>query len=201
MVRDFSKEKGTNLSKKFVANDHASLQHFNLSRNKSLRTLETTAGSINITGGTVSRFFTKDTASDFFKTVLSSITSPAPLDVVIIYRNENLGGFPSSGWCGSQGVCLGHTMQITRYSQEYQQQLRVFHEMHSVRDFRLVLCADVSECMVECAIETLEHIVKEGLDHLPHKPLIAFERRSLYTHLRDGGAAWSRDWPIRSSAM
>ena len=53
--------------------------------------------------------------------------------------------------------------------------------MYRVRGFRLVLCADVFDCAVDDAMEELEWIVKrveEDLGHLPHEPLIVFERRT-----------------------
>jgi len=73
--------------------------------------------------------------------------------------------------------------------------------MQSVRDFRLVLCADVSECMVEHALETLEHIVKGRLDHLLYKPLIVSERRTLRTRRRYYDAGWSKKWPVLATAL
>ncbi|KAF9780999.1 hypothetical protein BJ322DRAFT_291114 [Thelephora terrestris] len=54
---------------------------FDLSRNKSLRTLETTAQSITRAGGS---------APEFLKTVLSSVASPGMLDVVITYHDCDL---------------------------------------------------------------------------------------------------------------
>ena len=50
-----------------------------------------------------------------------------------------------------------------------QRQFEVVRKMHAVRDFRLVFCADVPDCVVEPAIKLLEDLVKEekekgGLD-------------------------------------
>jgi len=63
----------------------------------------------------------------------------------------------------------------------YRPHFRLFREMHKARDFRLVLCADVCDCMVERAIRTLEYIlikmgVNGGLDYFLYKPLIISER-------------------------
>ena len=77
------RERKTNSSDQSVVDNQVLFQHFDLSRNRSLRTLETTAKSVNAASGS---------ASDFFRTVLSTTTSPAPLDVVVVYRETDLGG-------------------------------------------------------------------------------------------------------------
>ena len=179
--------------------NHALLQDFNLSRNKSLRALETTAESINTS-----------TASDFLKTVLSSVTSLAPLDVIIVYLELDFGGIPTShcAACKSnpEPICSRHSELETteRNTRLYRHQLRVFHEMHSARNFRLMLCADVADCMVKHAMETLERIVEEGIDHLPSKPVIVSERRTIrtrYTEDHDHGMGWSSEWYVVASAL
>ena len=177
-MRDFSRrEDETQLSGQFVANNQVVLSDFNLSRNKSLQTLETTAESINAA---------YSTASNFLGTILSTVTSPTPLDVVVVYRDVDLGGIRGGSLrCSSNPVCPRHSLQEERVGDEmlYKQQFRVFREMHNARDFRLVLCADVPDCVVEQAIQTLEHIVNAGeingeLDYLFCKPLVIFERRT-----------------------
>jgi len=154
-----------------------------LSQNKSLRALEIPAASITVAD---------QPASDFLRTVLSSITSPVPLDVVIIYPFYLLGGGGNCGRCNSDPICFCHPSKekTEKYVREYQQQLRVFHEMHSVRDFRLVLFADVSNYWVEHTIKRLERFVKAekvkgGLGPLPYKPLIISERQMLRTRHSD----------------
>ena len=148
------------------------LRHFNLSQNRSLRTLETTAESI---------INADNTGSDLLRTVLLSITSPAPLEVVIIYRDDVF-------WWSTQKL---------------QQQLRVFCEMHSTRDFRFVLCADVSNHMVEYAIKSLECTLKagKGLGHLLFKPLIICERRTLRTRHTDHREGMSGKYAVFGSAL
>jgi hypothetical protein len=74
----------------------------------------------------------------------------------------------------------------------FQQHLRLFHEMHCVRDFRLVICVDAIECMEEQAMQTMESIVKAqrekgGFDFLHCEPLITCERRVLRTWRKDLG--------------
>jgi hypothetical protein len=60
---------------------------------------------------------------------------------------------------------------------------KVIGEMYRVREFRLVLCANVRECFAERAIQVLEGSVEVerkngGLDYLLGGPLIISEIRS-----------------------
>ena len=94
------------------------------------------------------------------------------------------------------------------YSEFHQQQLKVFREMYSVRDFRLVPCADVpgGPCIRKCAdMETLECIAKaervEGGLGCQYRPLVVFERRLLRTRPRDYNAGWSGKWWVLASAL
>ena len=151
-------------------------QHFNLSRNKSLRTLETTAESID---------YVCDTVPHWLRTLLSSITSPTPLDVVVIFRDLYLSTVQD---CVRRNpdICLHPHSRAGSGALLYWQQLRMFREVYSVRDFRLVLCADVLDSSVEHAIRTLERTVEEGkggLGYLPCK--VIFERRILRTRNSD----------------
>ena len=147
---------------------HTLLQHFDLSRNTSLRTLETTAGSID---------HTSDTASDFFVTILSSVTSPVPLDFVVIYRDGDFGFFSNPSIFDSEPDGYLYALdQMNDRALLRQKQFGVFREMHGARNFRLVLCADVLDSVVRHATKTLECLVeteeaKGGLVHR-YKPLI-----------------------------
>ena len=200
-MRDSLRKEETELSEKFAADNQAPvLQHFNLSRNGSLRTLEIMSESISAV---------EDTASNFLGTVLSTVTSPTPLDVVIIYQDVDLGGARGC-WlgCNSGPACPRHDSREGRDddTMRYKQQFRVFREMHNARDFHLVLCADVFDCMVEHAVQTLEHIVNTrevngGLDYLLCEPLIVSERRTLRTRAADYNAGWSRRWFTPASAL
>ena len=182
-----------NSSETFVANDL--LQQLNLSKNKSLRMLETTGESIR---------GADDLTSDFLKTVLSSITSSAPLDIVVIYRDYEI--------CGQQDRGSG-PFHFRLSSQEvwdsnlpyYRRQLRVFRGMYRVRgDFRLVLCADVPDFMVERALDILGRVVEAGkvmgLGH-SHEPLVISERRTLRTRNYDLNVGYSSEWYVPASAL
>jgi len=129
-----------NSSKRFLVDSHELLQHFDLSRSRSLRTLETTAESI----------ISADTASDFLKSVLSTIPPPVPLDIIILYRDRDLGARIECKICKpTKPVCFGHNFpwEWDFYAECYRRQLKVFQEMYSVRDFRLILCADAFDCV------------------------------------------------------
>jgi len=110
-------------------------------------------------------------------TILSSVTSPVPVDVVIIY----------------QDIYFEIPFML------YQRRLEVSHKIHSTRGFRLVLCADVCDRVVERAIQWLEDFVKAGrmkggLSRFPYKPLIISERRLLRTRKYSCFPGVSVDW-------
>ena len=189
----------TNSTRGPTVNNYALLQHFNLSRNKSLRTLETTAESIDVAG---------DAAFNFFKTVLSSIAPSTSLDVVVIYKEFDLSRIPHCSWCDYGIVRCYPNWPRPKVSEDlrFQHHFRAFREMHSVRAFRLVLCVDVFDCMVEDGLEKLGRAVKAEkvmgeLDYLFEEPLIIFERRSLRTRFVDQSAGWSVTRAIHSSAL
>ena len=73
-----------------------------------------------------------------------------------------------------------------------ERQFEVLREVHHARDFRLVLCVDVFDCMVEYGVEKLGHYAKAGL--LPHGTLIVSERRSVRTRFGNHNPGWSRTW-------
>ena len=188
-----------NSSRHFVENNHALLREFNLSRHKCLRTLETTVESIDAAGCT---------ASYFLKTVLSSVAPSTPIDVVIVYREIDLSNMPHCSQCDTEPVRLRLSPSKTpgKAALRFQHHFRVFRDMHETREFRLVLCADVFDCMVEYGVETLDLIVEVeevmgGLDYLLQKPLTISERRTLRTRYNDHNTGWSREWGTAAAAL
>ena len=171
-----------------------------MSRHRSFRTLETTAGSIDAAY--------PGAPSNFLTTVLSSAASPASVSVVIIYRDIDFGVPSAWSWDTLKRNC-SHCLQIVNDwdGWESQRQLKVIHRVHSMRGFRLVLCADVSDYAMEWAIKALKHLVKVGkvtgeLGHFPYKPLIISERRLLRTRENDYHAGWSWRWEwVPASAL
>ena len=152
---------------------------FDLSRNSSLRTLETTAISITAAG---------DAASCFLKTVLSTVTSPLPLELVINYDMSDVRCYRPSY------IRIGRVSPSERAAETlvHQERFKVFSEMHAVRQFRLVLCADILDHTVEDTTRALESVVKAermdgGFDYLSCEPLVISEMRTIRTRSTGAG--------------
>ena len=124
-------------------------------------------------------------------------------------RNPRRNIIEQSDWgccrfrCGPSPIFSRYHLQrdIAGDVLRYKRHFRLFREMRKARDFRLVLCADVLDCMVEHAIQTLEHTliareVNGGLDYFIYKPLVISERRSSRTRPIDDDTGWSAtSWP------
>ena len=119
------------------------LWDIDLSRNKSLRELRITANDLI----SCLRRSRPATTPNAFKTMLSTIKSPAFSDVIVVYRQGDFYNYPYSG--------------PTRYESEdeeawYHRQFEVFHAMYEVRDYRLVLSVD---CASDDPVRELERAV------------------------------------------
>jgi len=68
-----------------------------------------------------------------------------------------------------------------------------------MQDIRLVLCADVSDRMVEHSMEILKCAAEAG--QFLHDPLVIAERRTLHTRYTDGHVGWSRKGGVAASAL
>ena len=152
----------------FTANDEPVSRRFDLSQNKYLRTLETTAASI---------IRAPAAASDFLGAVLSTTVPSLPLDVVIAYEDRDHGLFLRE----PRHIRVWHRCDPA--SDEHSKLFKVFREMHEVRSFRLVLCADVFGCVQMRSVRVLEQIVaierkRGGLDYLQREPSIISEVRA-----------------------
>ena len=144
-------------------------RHFDLSRNKSLRTLETSAESIARA---------QDTASRFFETVLSTTMPSLPLDVVIAYSGGD-NGFVA--WDTERIARMGwgspYVSPETNVAMCHSERFKVLRGMHEVRKFRLVFCAETRGDDVERVVKMLERIVegekaRGGFDYLECEPSI-----------------------------
>ena len=187
------KGQGTDPRLQFTVNSQVSFQYFNLSRSKSLRMLETTVGSITCAG---------DAALSSLRTVLSTVTSPMFLDVVIVYHDDDLSRWGPDYFGPSCRV--GPTLAACTI--RHQQTFKVFREMHEALEFRLVLCADVSYLMVGYTVEMLKRFlmverIVGGLDYLRYEPLIISEVRAPRTRSDDGRAGDSMGCTILVSAL
>jgi len=159
---------GLNLRTRWTADERSLRWDYDLSRNKSLRTLETTAASIAAAG---------DQVSIFLKTVVSTITSPLLLDVVIIYTTHDLS---DSSLDLSPALAAMVEREAAGYAASHEVRFRVFREMHQVRDLQLVLCADGGGSMWGYARKwnyvTEVERGKGVMEYILCEPLIVYER-------------------------
>lgn len=165
---------------------------FDLSQNKALRTLEISAESI-VNAGVV--------APGFLKTVLSSVTSPGMLDVIIIYSYPDFGAHALCGDC-TDPVCLPHRLEP--HLLDFPQQLVVFRKMHGARSFRLTFCVDVHGNIEDLSVWLLESAVREeeangGFKYLASRPVITCERRTVRTRPEDYHAGATSEWIFASA--
>jgi len=156
-----------NSSPHFTANYQAVGRDFDLSRNSSLRTLETTA--VSITEAAV--------ASGFLKAVLSTVTSPLPLDLIINY------GLSEVRCYRPYYVRAGNFFKTERAAEDllHLERFKMFSEMYRVHEFRLVLCAEVYDWFAEEGTRALECVVEAermngGFDYLSCEPLVICAR-------------------------
>ena len=132
------------------------LQNFGLSRSKSLQTLEVTAGSVNyaLGGGSLNPI------SSFLKHILSTITSPAFLEVIVIHYDGDFSGLQWESWNKTLHP-FRRLSQADRAEEalRYHRQFKVFCEAQKVRDFRFVLCAEVWSHLEEHTMRVLREAV------------------------------------------
>lgn len=109
--------------------------------------------------------------------MLSTITSPLPLDVVIVHTESEVGHPVNNEARGPiQMDCLC-AEQREKFVRQHGKRFGVFREMHSVQEFRLVLRAEVLELAEKHAVEMLNKMVEEegmggGLDYFQHRQLV-----------------------------
>ena len=151
---------------RFVA--RSSPQDFDLSRNKSLRVLEILASH------------SAREEPGFLTHVLSTITSPAPLEIIIIYWECNLPPVSRNlAWS------LGHTSYwpgVTKGALWHSRRFEMLREMRKTRDFRLVLCVDVWGGVGEHAVKAVKQAVaaekaERGFDGSFPEPLVFYSPR------------------------
>ena len=190
-------EDETNSSRQFTEDDQAVRWHFDLSQNKCLRTLETTAESM----------VAPDASPSFLSIVLSTVTSPLFLDVVVVYWEGNVDRMV---YYWLKPVVVVHLLpeDIADNALYHRRRFEQFREMYRTREFRLVLRVDVLDCIVEDVIRSLECVVetekvKGGLDYFPCEPVIISEVQSPRTGLGNNHVGWpgSGRWGIRASAL
>ena len=117
----------------------SSLQSFDLSRNKSLRALQVPARSVD----RASRGDSPDTALNFLKYVLSTIASAAFFELVVLYWDYDFRGVQRaqhSVWPHIRELSQAERAEETS---RHHKRFELLREVHNVRGFQLVLCADV----------------------------------------------------------
>ena len=146
-----------------------------------------------------------DADPSFLRTVLSTVTSPLPLDIIVIYQHYNVGylllgpGKPIPlGRLDPEGNAM-----VALY---HQQRFKQLHEMYLMRRFQLVLCANVLDGVTEYTARALERVVnaekaKGGFDYLFHEPLIVSEAWSPYIRLYGLQAGSTRRYALRDNAL
>lgn len=119
--------------------------------------------------------------------MLSTITSPLPLDIVIIHTESEVGDPVRNESRGPIRVDKVSAELRKFFVRQHEKLFEVFREMHSVREFRLVLRAEVLDRTEKHALATLNRMVEEegkggGLDYFKHRPLVTS---------RFSGALWA----------
>jgi hypothetical protein len=104
-------------------------------------------------------------------------------------------------------MCSHHSSQEKwdRGAWYFRGHLETFRELYKTREFRLVLCADVSDFMVKHALEILQRAAEMGkkMGGLCHRyePLVFSEKRTLLTRFDDENPGCSRKWHVPASAL
>ena len=154
------------------------LLDFDLSRNKSLRTLEIVARFA------VSRY--KPHAlnlaiSSFLRTTLSTITSLEFSKIIIIYWDTDFCGVAQ--YPRPPNIYTDTTPdQRAKEASWHRELFTVFRWMYRLRDFQLVLCAEVWNRFGEYVMRVLKQAVAAEnaggrLDYLPSEPLLVYSPR------------------------
>ena len=148
----------------------SSLQDFDLSRNESLRILQVAALCVTCF---------PDETSNLLKQVLSTVTSPSLFEVVVLYRWDDFGGVGS--WQHSNLTPLHEVLRADGAAEalRHHRRFRVFREVHEVRDFRLVLDANVWGPAGEHSLQMLREAIaeegaKNGFDEFFPEPMVTY---------------------------
>ena len=111
------------------------IRDFDLSRIKSLRTLQVAARSID--GALWNHDGSPDAAASLLTYALSTITSPVFSEVAVFYRDYDFGFRDRDYWMPMM------PSEKAEAASWHGARFEVLRKMHKARNFRLVLCADV----------------------------------------------------------
>jgi hypothetical protein len=125
---------------------------------------------------------------------------------MVTYKEFDFGCYASDWTTGPVVVGYMSAERGVESIRRHPERFRLLREMHQVRKFRLVLCADVLERLAGYALELLEWIVESerkegGLDCFRREPLIISERRTHRTRLRGHHVGATGTWSVSASAL
>ena len=98
----------------------------------------------------------------FLKHILSTITSSAFSEVVVIYGDHDFNGV--GAWSSDKPPFhqeLSRTERVGEITWDHWK-FEMWHEVYTVRVFQLVLCASIWGCVGEYPVRMLEEAVAEG---------------------------------------
>jgi hypothetical protein len=149
------------------------LRDFDLSQNKSLWRLEVSAWSID----KALKDGSSDTALKLLKYALSTIQPPKSCQLSCVYTVTSFPGVSTGGdsaWPHFREVSQAKRVED---ASRHQRRFELYRELHNVRPFRLVLCANVWGPAVEHSVRTLKEAVaaeneRKGFDGFSSEPLV-----------------------------
>lgn len=165
------------------------LQDFDLSRNMSLRTLQIATWSLD----DALQACPSDIGTRLLTYALSTITSPVFSEIIVFYRDyDDVSAYSSwPGRCPLESSCQDINVIRSGIASRHRARFGVFRTLHQVRDFRLVLCADVwngvgrySEQMLKEAIAAEK--AEKGFDSIFPEPLVTYNLRESRHGLSEG---------------
>ena len=170
-------------------------QIFDLSQNKLLRTLEVTAPSIDdaLRAGTGPNLLTH---------ALSTIKSPVFSEIVVVYLDYAIRGALPFINPGSPPISRVSRDKRAWDGARHRLRFGVFRKVHKVREFRLVLCADVWEGVEEYSLRILKQEVevekaRRGFNGAFSEPLvISSPRGGCPPHAEFCDAAGMSGYPV-----
>ncbi|KAF9643564.1 hypothetical protein BDM02DRAFT_3123277 [Thelephora ganbajun] len=161
-----------------------SLRDFDLSRNKSLRTLEVTAHHLDRTSSAGS----PDATPSLLTYALSTMTSPVFSEVIVYYRDYVFCGVETP-WVGSDSPAFRRSSpaELAEEASRHHLRFKALRRMRKIREFELVLCADVWDRVGKYSVKKLKQAVaaekaRGMFDDVFQEPSVIYSPRG------------SRDW-------
>ena len=123
-----------------------------------------------------------DAPSSLLKHALSTITSPAFSEVIVVYRDGDFSGVQDMEFSHLPPLCEVPQVEKAREFSQHRALFEMFREIYKVREFRLVLCADVRYRVVEYTVQVLREAIaaekaERGFDVFFPEPLVIHNPR------------------------